>query len=654
MDIKILDSWLREFLDTNAKPSEIAKYLSLCGPSVERIHEIESDFVYDIEITTNRIDEAGVYGIAREASVILPRFGFKAKLLSPVKTLSLRKDVVFTKNVMYLDTKVDAELCPRFTAVLINDVKFGKSPEKIAKRLESSGIRAVNNIVDISNYVMLELGQPVHTFDYDKIKGAKMVVRESKKGEEIKTLDGREFTLPGGDIVIEDGEGRLIDLAGIMGGALSMVDENTKNVLLFVQTYNPTKIRKTSMALAQRSMAATIFEKSTDTELVGTAILEAIELFKSLCGGTSSKEILDIYPHPYKVSSIDVNTDYIARMLGVDISKKEISNYLSALEFECSWLKDKLNVKVPSFRAKDIKGPEDVLEEIARIYGYHNLPSLIMTGEIPVRAENPKFNFETNLKNIISGFGGTEVYTLSLVPESYTSDKHLKLKNPLGPETESLRTSLMPSIIEAAKNNLGTINKFHLFEIANIYLPRLNDLPEERQTLGGIFAGYEFRNAKGIVEGILKRLNVESTFKTEEARGFDASKCAFIYHKNQIIGKVGIVQDSEMVYYEFDVALLFEDISIPSFKPIPKYPAQIEDLTFVLPEKTKVGEVISQIYSISHRVIDVELKDVYNNSYTFNISYQDATKTLTNGDVDKVRKEIITSLKSKFGANIKE
>lgn len=651
MDIKISDNWLRDFLETPARPDDIARDLSLCGPSVERIEKIGKDSVYDIEVTTNRVDEVGIYGIAREAAAILPRFGIKAKLKTIVGE---SKKFTFVKSVPYLDAKVDETLCPRFTAVLIKNVKIGKSSENVVKRLEASGVRAINNIVDISNYIMLELGQPVHTFDYDKIKGSKMIVRESEKGESIQTLDGREFNLPGGDIVIEDGEGKLIDLAGIMGGALSMVDENTKNVLLFVQTYNPAKIRKTSMALAHRTMASSIFEKGTDTELVGASILRAIDLFESLTGGVPSKDILNIYPHPYKVSSVNIDLAFITKSLGVNISKKEITDYLSSLDFECSWSGDKLTAKVPSFRAKDVKGPEDLLEEIARIYGYHNLPSVIMAGEIPVRSEDPKFNFEKNLKNIVTGFGGTEVYTLSLVPRIYTAEKHIKLRNPLGPETECLRTSLMPSIVETAKNNLGISEKFHLYEISNIYLPKVGDLPEERQTLAGIFYGYEFRSAKGVVEATLKRLNINASFKAEEDKGFDANKCAFIYHKNKLLGKVGVVENSDMVYYEFDVVSLFENISTPSFKPIPKYPAQIEDITLNLPEKTRVGEIVSHISQASSKVKSVVLRDVYENSYTFRIFYQDSTRTLTNEDVEKIRKEIITSLKSKFGASIKE
>jgi len=651
MDIKILDSWLRDFLETKATPAEISKYISLCGPSVERIEKINGDCVYDIEVTTNRVDSASVYGIAREASAILPRFGISAKL-KPIRSES--KEYSFTKSVPYLAAIVDSKLCPRFTAVLIENVQIAESPEIIKKGLEASGIRPINNIIDISNYVMLELGQPVHTFDYDKIMEGRMVLRESKRGEEIETLDGKKFKLPGGDIVIEDGGGRLIDLAGIMGGSLSKVEADTKNVLLFVQTYNPVKIRKTSMALAQRSMAATIFEKGTDTELVSQGVLKAIELFKTLTKGTVSKQILDIYPSPYKAMSAAINMDYIKERLGIDISKKDITSYLTSLKFDCKWVGDLLTIKIPSFRAKDIKGPEDILEEIARIYGYHNLPSLIMTGPIPVRSEDPKFNFELNVKNIISGFGGSEVYTLSLIPESDTDEKHLKLKNPLGPKTAALRTSLMPSLVNALKENIGTTDKFHLYEIANIYLPKTGDLPEERLILAGIFNGYDYRSAKGIVEGILERLNIAITFKTEESKGFGASKCAFIYSKGEVLGKIGVVEESGQIYYEFSMQKLLDfSPKVISFKPVPKYPAQIEDLTLFLPEKTRIGDVVSAILRGNQLIKTVKFKDVYHSSYTFRIAYQNKDKTLTDAEVKEIRDKIISSLKSKFGASVK-
>lgn len=649
MDIKILDSWLREFLTTSAKPAEIAKYLSLCGPSIERVEKVGNDFIYDIEVTTNRIDFASVYGIAREASAILPRFGIPAKLK---KIKSESKNYIFTKKVDYLDAIIDKNLCSRFTAVLIQNVEIDESPKLIKERLEATGTRSLNNIVDISNYIAIELGQPVHTFDYDKIKKAKMILRESKKGETIETLDGKRFTLPGGDIVIEDGEGRIIDLAGIMGGSVSKVDKNTKNVLLFVQTYNPTKIRKTSMALAQRTMAATIFEKGTDEELVSPAMLRGIELFKSLGKGIASKNILNIYSNPYKVKTVQISLSFIKDRLGVEISKKDINGYLSSLDFDCTWSGDILYVKIPSFRSRDVTGSEDILEEIARIYGYHNLPSQIMNGSIPERPTDIKFSFESNIKNIISGFGGTEIYTLSLVPQSYVDEKHLKLKNPLGSETEFLRTSLMPSILAAAKENLGLNEKFHLFEMANVYLPVGGDLPEERLMLAGIFSGYSYRKAKGTTEGILERLGCEVNFETEEAKGFDANKCAFMYSNRKYIGKIGIMENCNLIYYEFEVQKLIEVGSkVHSFKPISKYPSQVEDLTIHLPEHTKIGDVINSITAADSNVQEVTYIGNFNDNYTFHIKYHSSQKTLTDKEVETVRAKIISSLKSKFAAS---
>lgn len=652
MDIQILDSWLRDYLVTKAKPAEIAKYLSLSGPSVERIEKHGEDSIYDIEITTNRIDEVGVYGIAREASAILPRFGLKAKL-KPLRYSS--KDFNFLKKVSYLNVTADSKLCPRFTAVLIKNVKIGESPKLIKERLEASGIRAINNVIDISNYIMLELGQPVHTFDYDKIAGAKMMLRESRTGEDIDTLDGKKFRLPGSDIVIEDAEGNLIDLCGIMGGEASAIDEETENVLLFVQTYDPARIRKTSMSLAQRTMAATIFEKGLDTELVEPAILSAISLFQKYTGGKVEKDILDIYPKAYLPKTVSIDLKFINQRLGIEIPKKDITNYLLSLGFECKWIKETLLAKVPSYRAKDVAIPEDLLEEIARIYGYHNLPSTIMNGEIPTRPINSQFGFEMKLKNLLSGWGGSEVYTLSLVSKVSAGEKALKLKNALGADSEYLRTSLMPSLVSAAVSNINTADKFHLFELTNVYLPQANDLPIEKLMLGGIFNGYDYRDAKGILEALSKKLHIKVAFTAEDLKGFDASKSAVIKSAVENIGRVGFVENTNYIYYEFDLEKIYKlSPSIIKFEEISKYPAQEEDITFVIPEKTEIGKICDLITSV-HLVQSCSVGNPYNrNNYTFHVWYHDSGKTLTDAEVEKVRGEIISSVKQKFGATIKE
>ncbi len=651
MDIKFLHSHLLDYLETKATPKQIAEYLSLCGPSIERVEKKGNDYIYSIEVTTNRIDAFSVYGIAREASAILPRFKIQAKLK---KVKMQNSDHIFTKQVKYLEAQVNSKLCPRFTTVLIRDVKIDDSPSWIKERLEAADIRPINNIVDISNYVMLTLGQPVHTFDYDKIKEAKMVLRESKKGEKITTLDEKGFVLSGGDIVIEDGEGRLIDLAGIMGGNLSKVDKSTKNILLFVQTYNPTNIRKTSMALAQRSVAASIFEKGTDPELIVPGILLGIELFKNLTKGVSEREIIDIYPISFKPRGVKTTLDFIQKRLGIKIPKTDVANYLNSLEFKSSWMGNTLEVQVPSFRSKDIEIEEDLVEEVARIYGYHNLPSFLMDGTLRSEPANSIFKFETEVKNTLKGMGGVEVYTLSLVSKEMTGGQSLSLKNPLGDDTAYLRTSLMPSLMEAAKQNIGTYKEFHLFEMANVYLLKSGDLPKEKLMLAEIFSGYEYRKAKGTVEAFLDSLNIRYSIVPRESKGFSAGRSLNILINKTEIGNFGIAEDSDLIYCEFEIEKLMENVQAEKFTNIPRYPPQVEDLTFTLPEKTKVGEVITAIKYINSQINKVELKDIFGNNYTFNIEYQNPEKTLTDKEVEELRKKIISTVKTKFGAQIKD
>jgi len=643
MDILIPDSWLRDFLKTQATTKQISEYLSLCGPSVEKAE----NGVYSIEVTTNRVDVASVYGIAREAAAILPQFNLKASF-SSIKTPSLK----FKGQVSYLDAKVDFKLCPRFTAVLIKNVKIKDSPDWVKERLLAVGVRPINNVVDISNYVMHELGQPVHTFDYNKIKGAKMILREGRSGEKLTTLDGKLHTLKGGDIVIEDGSGRLIDLAGIMGGENSAVDENSKNILLFVQTYNPVNIRATSMSLAQRSEAAVLFEKGLDPELVTLGMARGIELFVKLTGGRPQKEILDIYPDPYKPKSISLDLEFIKARLGTEIDKKKIDSILKSLGFETSWNKGNLQVSVPSYRASDMSIPEDVVEEIARIYGYRNLPSELMSGALPEPPSDSPFLFETEVKNTLKGFGAVEVYTFSLVPENFVEGNALKLKNPLGSDSEYLRTSLMPSLIAAANENLGEKEPFHLFEAANVYLPQKGSLPEEKMMLAGIFSDTDFREARGVVEGLFAEFNLEGKFNPEESAHFAPSRRLVVSMSGREIGQFGVLENGK-VYYEFDLALLKKSLKPRSFRASSKYPPQIEDITLTFPEKTKIGEVIESIQATDKLVSEVELKDIYKYSYTFRVWYQHPAKTLIDIEVEKVRDKLTKELKNKFGAIVK-
>jgi len=647
MDIIISDNWLRDYLQTKAAPQPIAKYVSLCGPSVEKVNQVDNDYLYHVEITTNRIDSVSVYGFAREVAAILPRFGMAAKLkpLSPNRNFKQVDNLPFT-------ILSDDKLVNRTIGVVLTNIKNWQTPGWMSKRLTSCGIRSLNAVVDITNFVMLEVGHPSHAFDYDKIKNNKFIIRESKKGEKVTSFDGKTHELHGGDIVFDDGKGEIIDLPGIIGTKNSVVDKNTKRVFFFIDNNDPARIRKTSMGLAIRTVAASINEKGVDPELGETAIYRGIELFRQICGAEVASKVFDNYPKPYKKKKIILDKSFIDENLGVIIAKEEIETYLTPLGFECSWQKDKkLFVGIPSFRANDMNIPEDVVEEIARIYGYHNIPSELMKGSLPNPLHKTVFPIESLIKQTLKALGGTEVYTLSLVPKEYVGDNALKLLNPLGKDTEYLRTSLKPSLIHAANQNKSVNDIFHQFEMANVYLSGKDDLPEERMTLGGIFYGYSYRQSKGIIENLLSELNVNAEFVPEDSQGFRPSRRINIKSAKTILGEFGILENDDFIYYGLDTKRLIDAYNPhPSFKSIPKYPPQIEDLTLVLPERTKVGNVVQTIKVTDQNINKVELTDIFKNAYTFRINYQNPKKTLTNDEVEKIREKILKNVKLKFGA----
>lgn len=599
MNISIPHSWLKEFLTTDAPPLKIAECLSLCGPSVEKLTKSGGDWIYDIEVTTNRVDMMSVLGIAREAAAILPQFGFKSRLKTS-KTSRPGLEVYQTRSFP-LVVKVDQKLCPRFTAVVISQVTVKAAPEKIQDFLEKSGVRSINNVVDISNYLMRAYGQPIHTFDFDKIN-SKMILRLSTKGETITTLDEKTFTLPGGDIVIEDGRQRLIDLCGIMGGFNSAVDSHTKNVLLFVQTYSAKHIRQTSMSLSQRSEAAQIFEKQPDPEAVMPVILAGIQLFKQWAGGRQDSKIIDLYPNPYKPKTVTAPLQLIKERLGVEITQKEVDSILRSLGF--------INGRVPSWRAKDINIPEDIVEEVARIYGYHNLPSQIMTGAIPTNYPDTNFYLEQQIKHWLVGFGLTEIYTNSLVSQNYPGQ--LKIKNALSVDWQYLRNSLIPSHTQT----------FEAFEIANTYHPRPNQLPEEKLQL--IISGFnDFAKLKGIVDALFAKLHLPVT--------------AALTATTAVIDLEPVLKRARIY---------------PRYRPLSPYAPLIEDLTFTLPQRTYLGPVIEAIKAADRLIASVKLTKTYKQNFTFTISYQSQKRPLSTEAIIPIRRKIVVALHKNFSAKL--
>lgn len=642
MDIIISDNWLREYLETKATPKQIAEFVSLCGPSVEKLEEKDGDVLYHVEITTNRIDCAGVYGFAREVSAILPRFGISAKL----KPLSPNIHVQSIDNLSFTIIG-NNKLVKRSMGVVLTDIKNWKTPSWMKQRLISCGVRSLNAVVDITNYVMLETGHPSHAFDYDKIKNKKFVIRESKKGEKVTSFDEKTYTLLGGDIIFDDGDGEIIDLPGIIGTKNSVVDPKTNRVFFFIDNNDPAHIRRSSMTHAIRTMAATINEKGVDPELSKIAMYRGIELFTKICKAEISSKVFDNYDSPYKTKTILINKDFIDKSLGIEISKEEIEKYLTSLCFKPKWTKNNLSVMVPSFRSDDINIPEDIVEEIARIYGYHNLPSNLMSGKLPNQTYRTNIPMEFTIKNILKALGGYEIYTLSLVPNNYVSNDGLRLKNPMGSDTEYLRTDLSHSLIEAVKNNTGNYERLFLFELANIYIPNGNDLPSEKMTLGLIMDGYKYYEVKGILETLITT-ELHAEFHIQKT---EMTNILNIVSNGSEIGYINL-KDDGLIIAEIDVEKMLKNAKeFSSFVKIPKHPPQIEDLTIKLKHGVEVGKVIECIKTCFD-VSGVELIDVYNNSYTFRIFYQDMDRTLSDVDVKKIREDITSKLIAQYKVEI--
>lgn len=603
MNILIPDSWLREYLQTNAIPSEIQKCLSLCGPSIERLKQVNNDWVYDVEVTTNRVDCMSVYGIAREAAAILPQFGFTAKLVSnPFKLSTLN-----TKNsVDYLDVTLDETLCSNFSALLIKNVKVGASPTETVRKLESVNMRSLNNVVDVSNLLMHALGQPVHTFDYDKIQDHKMILRLSQPNEEITTLDNQTHKLAGGDIVIEDGSGQLIDLCGIMGGANSAVDESTKNVLLFVQTYNPVNIRRTSMATGVRTSAAVIFEKNLSSESVLPTLALGTKILRHF-GGKPDTQILSISSTKSSISTLTVSsplTKFASDRLGVPLTTTQTSKILTDLGFKIT--ADK-NITVPWYRKYDIEIPEDLVEEIARIYGYHNLPSILMSGELPtIRPLDQTFYWERQIRLTLKNWGYTEAFTYSLTPE----DSGLKLKNPLSSEWDYLRTNLTKSHLAIISENIGRIPELNFFEIAKVYLPQKASLPSEIYNLVISTTNLDFRRLKGIIEGLSQILMIDLPIT---------------------VSNFGTCLIFECTITDF----ITKASTVRKFTPISKFSPIIEDVN--LNYKGNYSDLVAKLTSLSPLIKKIDLVDIYESKLTVRITYHSDTKQLSREDIAPVR-----------------
>ena len=643
------------------------------------------DTVYDIKVTPNRPDCLSVIGIAREVAALTGQATHIPKISYPEEGEPIGNSISIEI--------ADSDLCSRYCASLVTGVKIGPSPQWMQQRLIAGGMRPISNVVDITNYVMLEYGQPLHAFDYTQIKGKKIIVRRARSDESLYTLDGMKRELNPDMLIIAD-EKDPIALAGVMGGADSEVIDPTTSILLESANFNNVSIRRTSIKLNLRSEASSRFEKGISPELAPVALRRATQLLLELAGGKAARGIADVYPGKRERKPILLPGERVSRILGLELSTERVKKVLESLEFSCqpAGKPGGLLVTGPYWRT-DVSMADDLVEEIARIIGYDEIPTTLLSSQIPEQVPAPLLSLKKQISDLLVGCGMQEIITYSLVSQT-TLDKvdpmhklgsALRVANPMSTEQEYLRTSLRAGLLSTfASNEKHEKDGIRLFEVGRVYLPRANDLPEECEMLAGILGGprlerswlsgedtLDFFDAKGILETVFNRLKVKAGFKPAEDQTLLAGKTAEVVAGGERVGVVGEVHPKiaalfdistqPVILFEIDLMKLLSSISaIYRYRPIPRFPGNSRDIALILDAGIAASRVQEVIESFP-LVDQVTLFDVYSGeqvppgkkSLAFSVRFQSAERTLTDEEVNQAQQQIIDRLQRDFGATLR-
>lgn len=670
---KVINTLIKDgiwILDDDLKPgTDIAEALGL------------EDSVVDFEITPNRPDCLSMLGMAREAAAV---FGHELKY-PDTKAQNEEGDV---NDYIKVEVK-KPELCPRYTARVIKDVKIGQSPWWLQKRLMHGGMRPINNIVDITNFVMMEYGQPLHAFDIRDIAGGKIVVDTAEQGAKFTTLDGTERELSDSILMINDAE-KPIAVAGIMGGLDSEIKEDTTTVVLESANFNGDSVRASSKKLVLRTEASGRYEKGIDANLCEAAADRVCRLIEMLGCGTVVGGSVDVYPEVQKARPLDVRASRINHVLGTDIPEEDMVKIFESLEMTVEAKGDIMTVTPPTVR-QDLIIEEDYVEEVARMYGYDELPVSLPSGGQAAKLTKAE-ELRTKTRNILTGYGLDEILTYSFVsPKSVdkagvsetdiSRRNFVKIINPLGEENSVMRTMLTPNMMEVLSKNFAKGNKSaRLFEIGKIFNNvKINcdgqPLEAEGLCIGTYGDGADFFELKGIVDGLLDLLGIQGAeYEAESGLPmYHPGRCANIISDGELIGTIGEMHPdvaerygiSERVY---TCELLFTIVMSQSkteiiYKPLPKYPAVTRDIALLVDENVTVGSIMDIIEANGGELLEkAELFDVYRGkqiesgkkSVAFALTYRDAEKTLTDDEVSEVHKNILSGLEKELNAVLRE
>ena len=641
------------------------------GSPLADVLGLSGDVVMDIEVTSNRVDAMGMIGLALEAAVIME----KPFIWKEPKLLAVGKKPIVSVRV------ASKTLCPRYMAARIDGVTVGPSPWWMKRRLMSAGIRPINNIVDITNYVLLEFAQPMHAFDAATVEKG-IEVRLAKRGETIKALDGKDYALDDSMLVIADAA-KPIAIAGIMGGEHSCVMSNTTSVVFEAATFDPVSIRRTSRKLNLSSDSQIRFEKGLSTEATPYALARAVELALDLAGGTLAGPVTDVKAGPYKPKKFSITSDEVNNLMGVKVATSEMVRILRQLGFMVSTKGKRITATVPWWRDHDIEMSQDLVEEVARVYGYGNIPAVVPFGLAP-RPMDAELVWEDRVRDVAKGAGLCETYSYSFVSKDllekagYDPKGMLHVQNPLTADLEIMRTTLLPSLLQAASENREREPVLRLFEVANVYYPKSagwKDLPDEQLELGALFmnTGNEWKTAKGFVEHVLSEMGIRdvSWRRLSTDSFWHPGRTVQAFVKGNLVATVGEVSPTIAARFKLDGRVALVDMPLEDsvrhattarrYVPISQYPSAKRDLAIITDSRVEFDDIAREIRRTDPLVASVEWFDTYRGpnladgkkSLAMHIEFSSEERTLENKDVDGLMENAILALKEKFKAEIR-
>jgi phenylalanyl-tRNA synthetase beta chain len=678
-------NWLREFTDTGLRPLELRERLTMVGLAIDAVESHADDSVLDVEVPSNRPDCLSHVGIAREVAVIE---GKQVQLLSgePPKTEGRSAELTSVEIK-------DPDLCPRYAARLVRGVKIGPSPDWLAKRLEAIGQRPINNVADITNYVLHELGQPLHAFDFQKLSGRRIVVRRAAPREKLRTLDGFDRELTDEMLVIADAE-KPVALAGIMGGEDSEISTSTTDVLIESAYFDPNSVRRTARRLGMDTEASRRFERGADRENVLRAQQRCVELICELAGGVATEDAIDVYPQPFVPRVVEFRTDRVKELTSLTVKREEMVRILTGLGFKSDYLPlEKFTAEVPSWRV-DVEQEEDLVEEVARHSGYDKIASELPPSNLPGEYQPTEMK-QRSLRRALNAGGYDEAITFSFIgsddqleriPALRNTEAQTELSNPIIEGASWMRPSLLPGLLNSLRHNLNHgIRDVRLFEIGRVFgVSGDGEPPEEPLALAMIATGsaveenkaqadreLDFFDLKGALETAVDWMNMSPLgFTTTAAKHLRAGQAAAIKRADGVeIGAIGRLAEAVASAYKFRQPVYVMELDLGSllsgperviqYSPLPRYPSVMRDISLLLNRTVPVAEILSAVRN--QRVADcrsVMLVGTFSGanipatkrSVTLRLEYRSDERTLRDEEVEERHSQLTSSLLETFAA----